>query len=143
MRHWQFDVAVADRQGEAISLDTLGLVAQFRGDTRQASEQYEEALAIQRVLNDQRSQAYTLTHLALLAEDTGDLDAAASGHEKALAIRTRGSSHVSAATDNLAGLARVALARGDLSEALRQMRRSRTCWLKREWPMWSLWRWST
>ena len=112
---------VADRQGEAISLDTLGLVAQFQGDARQAREQYEEALTIQRALNDQRSQAYTLTHLALLAEDSGDLGAAASLHEEALAIRTRGSSRVSAAIDNLAGLARIAQTRGDLNDAWRQV----------------------
>ncbi|MCB9143333.1 MAG: tetratricopeptide repeat protein [Anaerolineales bacterium] len=108
---------VADRQGEAASLDTLGLVAQFQSDADHAHQQYEEALAMQRSQNDQRSQAYTLTHIALLTEETGDLDAAASAQREALALRTRGSSLISAAIDNLAGLARIALARSDMSEA--------------------------
>ncbi|MCB0245729.1 MAG: hypothetical protein KDI12_20115, partial [Anaerolineae bacterium] len=92
-------------------------VAQFQSDADHAHQQYEEALAMQRSQNDQRSQAYTLTHIALLTEETGDLDAAASAQREALALRTRGSSLISAAIDNLAGLARIALARSDMSEA--------------------------
>ena len=110
---------VADRQGEAANLDTLGLLAHFHGATLHARALYEESLAIQRSLDDLRSQAYTLTHLGLLAEETGDLDAAAAAQEHALAIRGRGSSRSSASIDNLAGLARIAQARGDLPEAQR------------------------
>ncbi|MCB0201661.1 MAG: tetratricopeptide repeat protein [Anaerolineae bacterium] len=110
---------VADRQGEALNLDTLGLVAQFQGVALDARSLYEEALAIQRSLDDLRGLAYTLTHLGLLAEETGDLAAAETAQRDALAIRDRRLSRSSAAIDNLAGLARIAQARGDLPEAQR------------------------
>ncbi|MEZ4767290.1 MAG: tetratricopeptide repeat protein [Caldilineales bacterium] len=102
---------VADRQGEAANLDTLGLVAQFQGALLHARSLYEESLAIQRSLGDLRSQAYTLTHLGLLAEESGDLAGAAAAQEDALAIRSRGARRSSAATDNVAALARIAMAR--------------------------------
>lgn len=97
----------------------MGLVAQFQGVALDARSLYEEALAIQRSLDDLRGLAYTLTHLGLLAEETGDLAAAETAQRDALAIRDRRLSRSSAAIDNLAGLARIAQARGDLPEAQR------------------------
>lgn len=105
---------VADRWGEAVNLDTLGLVAQFEGQTARARALYEDALAIQRALDDRRGEAFTLSHLGLLAEELGELDAASAAQQAALALRERSGSAASAAVDNLAALARLELARGDL-----------------------------
>jgi hypothetical protein len=59
-----------DREGEAASLDVLGLVAADLGDLVAARwQRYDQALAIQRAIGYRRGQGYTLTHLghALLA----------------------------------------------------------------------------
>lgn len=110
---------VADQYGMAVNLDTLGLVAQFQGSQAGARALYDEALTFQRALEDTRGAAFTLTHLGLLAEETGDVAVAVEAHRAALGLRTRGKRMPGAAVDNLAALARLALATGDLTEARR------------------------
>lgn len=108
---------VEDRQGEATSLDTLGLVAQMQGDLATAHAHYEEALRIQREIGYPRGEAFTLTHLGHCLLASGNLAAASEAFQTALEIRRRLSAGNPAAIDDLAGLARTALARSDKAAA--------------------------
>lgn len=106
-----------NRRMEAISLDTLSLVAHSLGDQAEARTFGEQALAIQEEIGDRRSQGYTLNHLGLAFAGAGDLDAAQDAFSQALRLRRELGQEV-LTMDDLAGLARVALDRGEVSQAL-------------------------
>jgi len=65
------------------------------------------------------SQGYSLTYLGHALADLGELEAAAEAYGEAMHLRRELGQH-SLAIDDLAGLARVATAQGDLERALEQ-----------------------
>lgn len=101
---------------EAISLDTLSLIAYVLGDNQQALAYGEAALQIQRQIGDRRSEGYTLNHLGLIWEALENPNEANSAFYQALQIR-RELGQAKLTLDDLAGLARVALASGNVEEA--------------------------
>ncbi|MBN1657740.1 MAG: tetratricopeptide repeat protein, partial [Anaerolineae bacterium] len=102
---------------EAISLDTLGLIYYASGELDEALPCAQQALHIQREVGDRRGEAYTLSHLGLINAGLGQPQAAGDAFEAALAIR-RELGQEAVTLDDLAGLARLALAEGDLERAL-------------------------
>lgn len=89
----------------------------------QAAPHYQRALAYARASGDREGEAYARSYLAFLAEQQGDLEAAAADYSAALAIRQEVNTPA-AAIEELAGLARVALAWGQHEQALEL---ARTC----------------
>jgi tetratricopeptide (TPR) repeat protein len=108
---------VGDRESQAVSLDTLGLISHQLGQHADALESFHQALAIQRDIRDRRGEAYTLTHLGHALCDGEDLSAANNAFAQALSIRRSLDTDSGATLDDLAGLARVALAAGQLTQA--------------------------
>ncbi|RMF33081.1 MAG: tetratricopeptide repeat protein, partial [Chloroflexi bacterium] len=113
-------LTIGDRWGEANSLVNLGLVHHGLGDDATARRCCEQALAIQREIGDRRGEGYCLTYLGYALEALGDLEAAAEAYGAAMELR-RELGQQGLAIDDLAGLARVALARGDEAEALERV----------------------
>ncbi len=107
---------IGDRWGEAISLTNLGLVYHGLDDNATARAHCEHALAILREIGDRRSEGYSLTYLGHALAELGELEAAAEAYAQAMRLR-RELGHHSLVMDDLAGQARVALARGDASHA--------------------------
>jgi hypothetical protein len=82
-----------------------------------AQHYLEEALGISRILEDRGMQALELHNLGEIARKGGQLDRAERFFRRALALRTEiGLGHSPA--DDLCGLARVAMDRGSLPQAL-------------------------
>ncbi len=107
---------IGHREGMALSLDTLGLIHTMRQAYAAAVEQGQAALTIQREIEDVYSLGYTLNHLGLAWLGLGELERAEAAFSEALHMRRR-LEQDAAALDDLAGLARVALARGEIAEA--------------------------
>lgn len=105
------------RVGQAVSLDTLGLVHHHLGESANALSFFRQALGIHREISDRRGEGYVLTHLGYALADAGDLPAAKDAFAQALDIRQGLDANSGMAMDDLAGLARVALASGDPVEA--------------------------
>ena len=63
-----------DRQGEASSLNNLGVIAKTRGDLAEAERLQRESLAIRREVGDRQGEATSLNNLAVLAASRGDTD---------------------------------------------------------------------
>ncbi len=97
---------------EAMSLDTLGLIYNMLEDDLKAQTYYEQALTIQRELGARRDEAYTLHHLGLALESAGNFVEARRMFTTALGIR-RELAQTVLTMDDLAALARIALALGD------------------------------
>jgi len=110
-------VTIGDRWGEANSLVNLGLVYHGLGDNETAREHCQRALAIQREIGDRRGEGYSLTYLGHALADLGELKAAAEAYEEAMCLR-RELGQDCLSIDDLAGLARVALAQGNSERAL-------------------------
>ena len=108
--------AIADRWGEATSLVNLGLVYHGLGENETARQQCERALAIQREIGDRRGEGYSLTYLGHALTALGEYGAAVEAYTQAVRLR-REMGHHSLTMDNLAGLARIALAQSDLPPA--------------------------
>ena len=62
-----------DRGGEADSLNTLGLIAQTRGDLDEADRLQRESLVIKREIGDRQGEAASLNNLGEIARHRGDL----------------------------------------------------------------------
>ena len=110
-------ITIGDRWGEAVSLVNLGLVYHGLEDNETARKQCQRALAIQQEIGDRRGEGYSLTYLGHALADLGALKAAAEAYERALRLRRELGQH-SLAIDDLAGLARAALAQSDSEQAL-------------------------
>jgi tetratricopeptide (TPR) repeat protein len=108
--------AVGDRGGEAGTLENLGLALHDLGYHEQARQHCEQALAIEREVGDRRGEGYSLTYLALALEGLGDLQAAAATYQEALHLR-REIGQEALAIDDVAGLAGLALKRGQIAGA--------------------------
>jgi tetratricopeptide (TPR) repeat protein/energy-coupling factor transporter ATP-binding protein EcfA2 len=104
--------SVGERVFEAISLDTLGLVALVEGDLAQAEAHARMALELHQRLEDHYSAAYDCNHLGLALLASGRLDEAQQAFARSIQLRTD-TGQEAATLDDLAGLARLALQRGD------------------------------
>jgi len=77
----------SDRQGEAASVNNLGINAQIRGDLDEAERLLRESLAIKREIGDRQGEAMSVNNLGTIADERGDLDEAERLHRESLAIR--------------------------------------------------------
>jgi class 3 adenylate cyclase/tetratricopeptide (TPR) repeat protein len=112
--------AIEDRGGEGLAASNLGLILNALGDHEAAHRRCQEALAIRREVGDRRGEGYTLTYLAMALEGLGRLEEAEAAYQEALELR-REIGQEAAAIDDVAGLARVALERGDRDGAARRV----------------------
>ncbi len=109
--------AVDHVEDEALALYHLGLAAHLNGDDRAALAHSEEAVRLADAIGQARSSAYALTIRGHALYGLGRLDEAAASYEAARALRA-GMDEPALLFESLAGLARVALARGATAEAL-------------------------
>ena len=120
-RYYQQALPLAQRAGsrsrEAIALDTLSLVHYVSGDYKQAQQYATQALTLQRTLKYRYGEGYNLNHLGLALAGLGQYEAATEQFQQALHLR-RELGQEALALDDLAGLARVALAQGAYQRAL-------------------------
>ncbi len=114
-------ITIGDRWGEANSLVNLGLVHHGMGENKVAQEYCRHALAIQREIGDRRGEGYSLTYLGHALAELGEPQAATDAYGAALHLR-REMGQSSLAIDDLAGLARVAMAQDDSQQALEHVR---------------------
>jgi tetratricopeptide (TPR) repeat protein len=119
---------INDRRGEAVANENLGLIFHELGEDIRAKAYCERALEIERDIGDQESEGYSLTYLGLALEGLNDLDAAHNAYQRALNLR-REIGQSAHAIDDLAGLARVALAQGQKSKALARIEEALT-WIE-------------
>jgi tetratricopeptide (TPR) repeat protein len=120
--------AIGDRRGEIVVLYNLSLVHRSQGEGEIARRYCEEVLATSRAIGDRRLEAYALTYLGLILEklhtpesaSKADLDASRAYYAQALDIR-REIGQPALCIDCLAGLARVALTQGRMTEALERV----------------------
>ncbi len=105
-------ITIGDRWGEAISLTNLGLVNYCLANYEEAKTQCEQALEIQREIGDRSTSAYSLTYLGHTLFELGELESATAAYDEALTIRRDLGQH-SPAMDDVAGLARIALAQNN------------------------------
>ena len=108
---------IDDRRGEALVAGNLGLLLHDMGDNEAARQYCEQALKIRQAVGDRSGEGYSLTYLALTLEGLGDWAGAADAYQQALHLR-RELGQAARAIDDLAGLVRVALQRGDIEGAL-------------------------
>ncbi|MCI0394084.1 MAG: tetratricopeptide repeat protein [Chloroflexi bacterium] len=108
---------LGDRGGESLAANNLGLVLHDLGDNLTARHYCAQALAIDREIGDQEGEGYSLTSLGLVLEGLEEIELAAGAYERALRLR-RETGQGACAVDDLAGLARTALKRGKVTEAL-------------------------
>jgi class 3 adenylate cyclase/tetratricopeptide (TPR) repeat protein len=113
-------IVIGDRWGEAVSLVNLGLVCHNLDDDQAARDNCQRSLAIQQEIGDRRGQGYSLTYLGHALMGLGKLEAAAEAYDEAMRLR-RELGQDGLAIDDLAGLARVAMAQGDSVRALERV----------------------
>ncbi len=107
---------IGNRMIEGFACDTLSLVYAIFGDKDMAQSYARQAIAILQDIGDQRSAAYGLSHLGWIMMGSNDHDAAQDFYSQALQARRKLGQEM-LAMDDLAGLARVALAQGNVTEA--------------------------
>jgi predicted ATPase/class 3 adenylate cyclase len=107
---------VGDRQGESWALGSLGLTIHSQGDHGAARTYGDQALQLARAIGERDWEAFALTVIGhtWLGDDRA-IDAAAA-YQEALGIR-RALNQPNRAVESLAGLARVALAHGEITQA--------------------------
>jgi predicted ATPase len=103
-------------RGEGLALAWLALLSYHQGDCEAAREYSRQALLVGRDAGGRYVQAYALTSDGHALVGLGRLDEAADSYCQALALRRQLREH-RMANESLAGLARVALAQGDLDRA--------------------------
>jgi adenylate cyclase len=107
---------VGARLGEATILSNVGLVALAQGDDVAAHNSYRRALSIVDEIGNRWLQGYILTGLGEVLARMGQLDEAAASLQQAVELRQE-MRQLPLEMETRAGLARVALARGDRSGA--------------------------
>jgi tetratricopeptide (TPR) repeat protein len=108
--------AIGDRRGEAITLYNIGRVYYDSGDRDSARHMFDQVCSLSHAVGDRRLEGYGYTFLGLILEEMGELEAAQSAYSTALNLRREVGLHA-LAVDALAGLTRVASARGDHEQA--------------------------
>lgn len=106
---------------EGMSLDTIGLVYMMQGDLIQAHQYVQNALAIHRKTGQSIYQAYDHNHLGLISLLCGQVAEAQEQHQTALRLRKEADQEATT-LDDLAGLARIALAQNNPAQAVKYAR---------------------
>jgi DNA-binding SARP family transcriptional activator/tetratricopeptide (TPR) repeat protein len=112
------ELGMAFYEGQALVY--VSLLSHHEGDNLAAREQSERGLAIAREIGDRLGEGWLLDTYGHTLADLGDLARAADAYRQALALR-RELDEPHLAAESLAGLARVALQRGNVSEAREQV----------------------
>jgi tetratricopeptide (TPR) repeat protein len=108
---------IGNQQGVAIVLSFLGALLQTLGDAEAAVEACQQSLELAESLKERYTQGVALTVLGHALADLGRPGEAAEAYQQAVQLwQENDQFHLS--TDPLAGLARLALQRGDLPSAL-------------------------
>jgi predicted ATPase len=107
---------IGDRQNEGLTLTSLSLLSHYLGDDETALRYNQQALLIAQELGDRANHRHTLTCRGHALAGLGRLDEAADAYRGALDIG-REIKKDSRMPDSMAGLARVSLTRGELSQA--------------------------
>ncbi|GAB4431404.1 MAG: adenylate/guanylate cyclase domain-containing protein [Anaerolineae bacterium] len=108
---------IGDVWNEALSHTNLALTCYHLADYGRSRQHAEQALTIQRDIGDRRNQGYSLTYLGHAFSGQQEWAAARQAYEAAASLRRELGQHAPA-MDDLAGLARVALAGDDPATAL-------------------------
>jgi tetratricopeptide (TPR) repeat protein len=108
--------ATGERRGESETLTYLGLLFHHLGDYQTACEHSRRAAHIAQQVGAKYELGLALTHLGHALLSLGQLDQAADAYGQAIAIR-RALGDLNLVMESLAGLARVAMAEGDLTQA--------------------------
>jgi tetratricopeptide (TPR) repeat protein len=111
-------IEIGDREGEAYSLDGLGLVAYFQENYDEAIRCFQAATQIYGEIGQQRLQFYTQNHLAYAGYHAGDLTLAAESLQAAQALLAAGAGDAASAIDTLGAAAAIDWATGDHVTAL-------------------------
>src|SRR6266850_7415 len=107
---------LGDKEGIALSLFSLGNIANVHEDLAKARSLYEESLALRREVDDRQGMSHTLHNLGVVAQAQGDNASARALYEEALAVHQEiGNVYMQAASLN--GLGEVAMQQGDLALA--------------------------
>lgn len=109
--------ASGDRLNEAGCLYNIAIVQSDRGEYSAARRALGQVAEIARALGDRRIQGYAVVFLGVVFEQLNELEAAEEAYARGLALR-RASGLEAMTIDPLAGLARVATARGDHPRAV-------------------------
>ena len=107
---------IDDRKTAGLVLGNLGLLCYQRGDYAAARDWCQQALRLAQQIGDRLGQGYVLNTLGNILLDTGQPDLAADAYQQAVDVR-REIDDFSVVNESLAGLARVALARGNRAQA--------------------------
>lgn len=107
---------IGDQEGAGETLYRLGLLFHHLGDDETARRYSRQALQIGRQIGNHEIQAHAMTYLGQALAGLGQLDEAVKVYQAALDVR-RANNQSRLTTTLLAGLARVALAQGDLPQA--------------------------
>lgn len=108
---------IGDTENESQVLAYLGLLAHHQGDNRAARDLCQQALQIMQATEEHYTQGHALTNLGHALAGLGHLEEASQAYRQALDKR-QALGQVNLAAESQAGLARVALARGDPAQAL-------------------------
>jgi tetratricopeptide (TPR) repeat protein len=108
---------IGDRQGQAAGLSDLSLLYHHLGDDESALNYGQQALSLIEELNNPFMKGFVLTRMAHALVNLDRLDEATAAYREALLLRRNGG-QIHLIAETLAGLAREALVRGDLEQAL-------------------------
>jgi tetratricopeptide (TPR) repeat protein len=108
---------IGDREGESFAYVNLSLIHHMLGDNETVLAICAQALKLQQDIHDRRNEAFTLTYMGHALAALGEMGQAADSYRKAQKIREE-LGEESLIMDDLAGLARVAMATGDKTEAM-------------------------
>ena len=121
-RRWRIQRSSADLasgrrpQGEAVTLNNIGVVYQSLGETQKALEKHNEALPIRPAVGDRSGEAHTLNNIGVVYRSLGETQKALEKYNEALPLRRAvGDRNGEAVT--LLGIARVEQKRGNLTQA--------------------------
>jgi tetratricopeptide (TPR) repeat protein len=109
---------IGDKEGEAGSLDTSGLIYHYLNKPYRAKKMFQQAVTIQKSINNFRGMSFTLTHLGYSLIQLDEYQLARDILQEALLI-CRELRASGLAIDTTAGLALVALAMGNQKESQR------------------------
>jgi len=115
---------LGDRRVEANALNGLGLVAEIRGNYREAVKNYQVALDLRQMLGDDGGAAGTHTNLGNAYESLGRLDSALNSHRESLVTyeRLRDTVRMARAFSNISGVWEES---GDYPTAFTELNKSR------------------
>ena len=113
---------IGDRQSEAANLADMALFLYHSGDHVTARQYSREALSIAQELGDRFVEGHALHNLGHSLAALDESDAALRAYEQAVVLRCGAEEH-SLAMESRAGIARVALMKGDITAALAQVER--------------------